>query len=241
MTGGGVPGRPLLHTGGVTRDEARAAVADASRRLAEEGLLIGTAGNVSMRLGGPEEGLVAVTATGVVLADCTPGDVTIVDGSGLVVDGDLAPTSELGLHLRLLARPDVGAVVHTHSPMATALSLVVDEIPVVHYQQLALGGPVPVVPFAVFGSDQLAGSVDAALQHRRAALMANHGAVAVGQDLGTAVDAMLLLEWICGIYWHACAIGRPRELTEAEQQAVSDVIRRTGYGTPRSADGPDRT
>ncbi len=218
------------------RDQARADVAAAARRLAAEGLLIGTAGNVSLRLDGDDGGLVAVTATGLVLGDATADDVTVVDRDGAVVDGALAPTSELRLHLDLLARPDVAAVVHTHSPVATALSLVLDEVPVVHYQQLMLGGSVPVVPFAVFGTEELTRSVDAALRTRRAALMANHGTVTVAHDLAAAVEQALLLEWICTLYWQARTIGTPRVLGAAQQQAVLEVVFRTGYGRPRPAD-----
>lgn len=226
--------------GAMTRDEARAAVAAASRRLAAEGLLIGTAGNVSVRLDGADgadAGLVAVTATGVVLAEATPDDVSVVDRDGTVVEGDLAPTSELGLHLGLLGRPDVAAVVHTHSPMATALSLVLDELPVVHYQQLLLGGSVPVVPFSVFGTDALASSVAAALATRRAALLANHGTLTIGHDLATAVELSLLLEWACGLYWRAATLGPPRVLSEADQRAVVEQALRTGYGTTHHVEG----
>lgn len=217
------------------RNEARKAVAAASRRLAAEGLLIGTAGNVGVALDGKDEGLVAVTATGVVLAEAEPEHVTVVDADAAVVDGELAPTSEVDIHLDLLARAEVGAVVHTHAPVATALSLVLDEVPVVHYQQLLLGGTVPVVPFAVFGSTELAESVDAALRQRNAVLLANHGTVAIGPDLPTAVEQALLLEWVCRLYWQARTIGTPRVLSQADQQAVIEAALRTGYGHTRAA------
>lgn len=201
--------------------------------------MIGTAGNVGVALTGPDDGLAAVTATGVVLAETEPAHVSVVDRSAAVVDGDLAPTSEVSLHLDLLARPDVGAVVHTHSPAATALSLVLDEVPCVHYQQLLLGGSVPVVPFAVFGSPALAESVDTALRHRTAVLLANHGTVTIGPDLATAVERALLLEWVCGLYWQARAIGTPRVLTPEDQAAVIEAALRTGYGKPRPATKDD--
>ncbi|WP_143265333.1 class II aldolase/adducin family protein, partial [Amycolatopsis lexingtonensis] len=119
-----------------TLDEARRSVARACHGLAGEGLLIGSAGNVSVRVGEH----VAVTATGVVLGRATADDVTVVDLDGEVVAGERAPTSELELHLGIYRRYGAGAVVHTHSPQATAVSLVLDELPCVHYQQLALGG-----------------------------------------------------------------------------------------------------
>lgn len=204
-------------------------VAAACRSLAAEGLLIGTAGNISVRTGDH----VAVTATGVVLADATPEDITLVDLDGAVVAGELEPTSELELHLGIYRRYDAGAVVHTHSPMATAVSTVLDELPCIHYQQLLLGGATRVAPFAAFGTPELARSVLAALDGKFAALLANHGAVTHGRTLGKAVDNALLLEWACGVYQHAAAIGTPRELDPERQAAVVTAALQRGYGTTR--------
>ncbi len=120
----------------------RAQVAAACARLAAQGLLIGTAGNVSLRCGD----LVAVTATGAVLADVTADEVTVVDLAGGVVTGRYAPTSELGLHLDIYRTYGTQAVVHTHAPKATAIACVLDELPVIHYQQLLLGGATRVAP-----------------------------------------------------------------------------------------------
>jgi L-fuculose-phosphate aldolase len=208
----------------------RAAVADAARRLAEAGLLVGTAGNVSIR----EGDLVAVTGTGVVLGGCTPDDVTVVDRGGRVVEGRLAPTSELALHLGVYdARPADLAVVHTHAPFATALACVLDELPVLHYQQLTLGGAVRVASYATFGTDALAAGVRAALEGRSAALMANHGSVTVGGSLAKAVDHALLLEWLCELHHRASALGTPRVLSEEQQLDVIRVALERDYGTPK--------
>ena len=100
-------------------DGLRDRVASAARELAEAGLFIGTAGNLSAV--DPDSGLIAVTATGVTLAHCTGADVSVVDHDGTLVAGTLEPTSELDLHLGVLAVPGVGAVVHTHAPAATAV------------------------------------------------------------------------------------------------------------------------
>lgn len=213
-------------------EEARRDVASACHGLAREGLLIGTAGNVSVRAGE----LIAVTPTGAVLGRVTPEQVTAVDADGGVVAGGLEPTSELELHLGIYARFGPGAVVHTHSPKATALSLVLDELPCVHYQQLLLGGSVRVAPFAVFGSPELAGHVLGALEGKSAALMANHGAIAHGPTLEAAVQNALLLEWACDLYLTAAAIGTPRALDADQQAAVVTAALRRGYGGTRRLD-----
>jgi len=215
-------------------DGLRADVATAARRLAAEGLLIGTAGNVSAV--DPDGDLVAVTATGVVLADCRPDDVTVVDRAGAVLQGSLAPTSELELHLAALTASGARAVVHTHAPHATAIGCVHDSLPVLHYQQMLLGGAVRVAPYSTFGTRELAADVVAALEGRRAALMANHGAVTVGSTLDEAVENALLLEWCCELFQHASALGTPRPLDEAQQAAVIEAALSRGYGSPHQVD-----
>jgi L-fuculose-phosphate aldolase len=211
----------------VTLDAVREQVAAAGRRLAAEGLVLGTAGNISARRGDE----VAITPTGAVLAELEPEQVSVVDLGGRQVHGDLAPTSELDLHLGVYRRYDAGAVVHTHAPMATALSCVLDELPCVHYQMLLLGGPVPVAPYATFGTPELARSVLDALEGRRAALMANHGAIAHGEDLDAALELSLLLEWACTVYWRAAAIGEPRVLGAEQREAVVAAALARDYGT----------
>jgi L-fuculose-phosphate aldolase len=206
---------------------ARNDVARAARALAEAGLLIGTAGNVSLRAGE----LVAVTGTGVVLADCTTTDVTLVTLDGEVVDGTLAPTSELDLHLGVYAATDAAAVVHTHAPYSTVVACVLDELPVIHYQQLLLGGAVRVAPYATFGSPELAAHVRAALVDRKAALMGSHGSVAIGATLDKAVEHALLLEWLATLHHRASALGEPRVLTDDEQTAVVLAALERNYGS----------
>jgi L-fuculose-phosphate aldolase len=210
-------------------EREREQVAAASRRLAAAGLVLGTAGNLSARDGDR----VAVTPTGATLAELEPEQVTVVDLDGNVLDGELEPTSELGLHLGVFRRYEPGAVVHTHAPMATALSCVLEELPCVHYQMLLLGGSVRVARYATFGTPELAASVIEALEGRTAALMANHGSIAHGADLDTAVEASLLLEWACTVYWRASMIGSPSVLDEEQQQAVVEAAVERRYGTTR--------
>jgi L-fuculose-phosphate aldolase len=212
-------------------ERERQEVAAAARRLAAERLVLGTAGNVSAR----RDDHVAVTPTGADLADLTAEQVSVVGIDGAMAAGDLEPTSELDLHLEIYRRLDAGAVVHTHAPFATALSCVLDELPCVHYSMLLFGGSVRVVPYATFGSSELAQSVLGALEGRTAALMANHGAVAYAADPAAAVDASLLLEWACEVYWRAAAIDRPRSLDGAAQRAVVEAAVSRGYGQTKPA------
>ena len=204
----------------------REAVATACRALARDGLVRGTSGNVSSRHGD----LIAVTPTGAVLGDLRAEEVAVVDRGGAQRDGGLAPTSEIDLHLAVYARYDSGAVVHTHAPAATAVACALDELPCVHYEMLALGGPVRVAPYATFGTPELAAATADALDGRAAALLANHGTVTHGPSLDAAVAATELLEWAAGLYARASALGEPRVLTEQDLMDVAGAAARRGYG-----------
>ena len=210
-------------------ERERGRVADASRRLAAAGLVLGTAGNVSERAGE----LVAVTPTGATLEALDADAVTVVDLTGRHLAGPFEATSELGLHLGVYSRYDSGAVVHTHAPIATALACVLDELPVIHYQMLELGGPIKVAPYATFGTSELAELALDALSDRGAALLSNHGTITHGPDLDSAVDRSLLLEWACTLYWRAAAIGAPRTLDEAQCEEYVSALARRAYGTTK--------
>jgi L-fuculose-phosphate aldolase len=213
-------------------EREREQVAAAARRLAAAGLVAGTSGNMSAR----RDDRIAITPTGGVLSELEAGDVTVVDLDGNVVDGELAPTSEIDLHLGIYDSFGTGAVVHSHAPMATALSCVLDELPCIHYEMLMLGGAVRVAPYATFGTPELARAVVDALDGRTAALMANHGAVTHGANVTAAVRATELLEWAANVYWNARAVGAPRVLDETQQQAVVEAALGRGYGRVRPAE-----
>lgn len=197
-----------------------------ARQLAGAGMALGTAGNVSVRRGDR----VAVTRAGATLATVTADDVSVVDLDGVLVQGAPA-TSELALHLGAYRRFAAGAVVHAHAPVSTALACVLDELPAVHYQMVALGGPVRVARYATFGTAELADATLEALDGRSAVLMANHGALTIGDDLDTAIERARLLEWVATVYWQAATIGTPRTLTDAQLQAVRDEMARRHYGS----------
>ena len=205
--------------------DARDAIVTTCGNLSRAGLVVGTAGNVSVR----EGDLVAVTPSGVRYAELTPELVGVHRLDGTAVEAPLAPTSELPLHLAIYrARPEAGAIVHTHSPAATALSTLVDEVPALHYYVAMFGGPVPVAAYATYGSEELARNVVHALRDRTACLMGNHGAVTVGPDLAAAHDKSVYLEWLCDVCLRAASAGTPRLLPPAEIAAVTAKL--AGYG-----------
>lgn len=213
-------------------------LAGAARRTAEEGLVVGTGGNLSVRDGDR----LLVTATGVDLARCTADDVVAVGLDGTPTDRAApAPTSELALHLGVHADTGAAAVVHVHAPWSTAAACALDELPVVHYQQLLLGGSVRVAPYATFGTPELAAGVRAALAGRSAALMSNHGAVVVGASLDQALERALLLEWLCALHHRASALGPVRTLSEAQQHEVVLAALASGYGSTSGTSGTSGT
>lgn len=197
----------------------------------------GTSGNVSARDGER----VAVSPTGAELAEVAAADVAVVDLTGGHLWGPLSPTSELDLHLAVYeARgEEAGAVVHTHAPAATAIACVLEELPVIHYEMLLLGGAVRVAPYETFGTPALAGAAATALEGRQAALLANHGTVALGADLALAERATDLLEWASQLYLRAASLGEPRVLGEAEMQAVVEVAMARSYGSTRAVDNEE--
>ena len=195
-------------------------------------MVVGTAGNVSMRV----DDQIVVTPTGGVFGEMRGEEIAVVDRSGELVEGPLAPTSELALHLLLYEQMDAGAVVHTHAPYATALSCVVDEVPAVHYSMLMFGGSLKVASYATFGTDELARNVLGALEGRTACLMQNHGHVGYGHDLAYAVEASLMVEWACTVYWRARALGEPAALSDEQLQDVAAQVMRLGYGKTKESE-----
>jgi L-fuculose-phosphate aldolase len=207
-------------------ERQREQVAAAARRLATEGLTLGTAGNVSLRAGDR----LLVTPTGAVLERVRADEISVLELDGTPLDGP-PPTSELALHVGAHREFEPGAVVHAHAPVATALACVLDELPAVHYQMVELGGPVRVAHYGTFGSQELADVTLEAMRGKTAVLMANHGTLTVGDDLDQAIDRAVLLEWASTLYWRAAAIGAPRTLDERQLDAVRAQIDRRGYGS----------
>jgi L-fuculose-phosphate aldolase len=209
-------------------DERHAVVA-ACRRLVDDRLVVGTAGNVSVRVGD----LVAVTPSGVDYGRLRPELVGVHRLDGAPVEAPLAPTSELPLHLTVYRSTNAQAVVHHHAVASTALSLVVDAIPTSHYYSALFGGQVRVAPYATFGSEALAEHVAAALAGRTGALMSNHGAVCIGATLERAYERARYLDWLCDVQLRAMSTGRPvKELPADEIARVVRLVEGHGQSVP---------
>jgi L-fuculose-phosphate aldolase len=219
-------------------EKAWSQVVDTARRTVAEGLVVGTSGNVSARVGD----LVLVTPTGVPYDRLGPGDAVAVDLDGRQVRGDLRPTSELPTHLAVYRETPALAVVHTHAPHATAVSTVVNKLPNVHYMAAALGGQVLVADYAMYGSDELARAVLKALRDgRTACLMRNHGTLAHGGTLDQAYERTAQLEWMCKVWLLARSAndtGTPRTLSNRELSRVAEKLEGYGQGGPQGQDGP---
>ncbi|WP_086850356.1 class II aldolase/adducin family protein [Streptomyces coeruleofuscus] len=216
---------------GVRPQEARAweELVATARRTVSDGLVVGTSGNVSVRVGDT----VLVTPSGVPYDRLKPDDVTGVDLDGRQVLGTLVPTSELPMHLAVYRTTGARAVVHTHAVHATAVSTLVSELPLIHYMAAALGGPVRVAPYATYGTDELAENMLRALADRSGCLLQNHGTVTHGTTLDQAYDRTAQLEWMCRLWLTAASVpGLSPSLLSGEQLAeVQEQLR--GYGQRR--------
>ncbi|MFH8611352.1 class II aldolase/adducin family protein [Streptomyces sp. NPDC018029] len=217
--------------GDAARDAVRKAWAElvlTARRTVEDGLVVGTSGNVSVRVGGT----VLVTPSGVPYDRLRPEDAVGVDLEGRQLLGDLAPTSELPMHLAIYRDTGAGAVVHTHAVHATAVSMLVPELPAVHYMTGALGGPVRVAPYALYGTDELAENMLRALRDRTGCLLQNHGTVTYGDNLSQAYDRTAQLEWMSRLWLTAAAVPghTPTLLSPDQLRAARDKLQ--GYGQP---------
>ncbi|WP_369238613.1 class II aldolase/adducin family protein [Streptomyces sp. R21] len=199
-----------------------------ARRTVAEGLVVGTSGNVSARVGDT----VLVTPTGVPYDRLAPGDVVGVDLDGRQVLGSLVPTSELPMHLAIYRATDARAVVHTHAAHATAVSTLVGELPAIHYMAGALGGPVRVAPYATYGTPELAENMLRALTDRTACLLQNHGTIAYGATLSAAYDRTAQLNWMCQVWLLSTSVPglSPNLLTPAQLREAGQRL--SGYGQP---------
>jgi L-fuculose-phosphate aldolase len=212
-------------------DVERETVADRVAALAD--LTPGRTGNLSLCRGEH----IAITPSGQRYQSITAADVPVVTLEGDRVAGDRPPSSELPLHRALYGAFEAGAVAHTHSPWATTLAVQREPLPPVHYVLALVGGRVPVADYATYGTEALGERAVAAMADAdaTACLLANHGLVAVGDDVDAALDAAVVVESVAQVYCQARTTGDPATLSAAELDRAGRKL--ADYGIDEHRDG----
>ncbi len=180
--------------------------------LPKNNLVTWTGGNVSAR--DPASGLVAIKPSGVRYEDLRPEHMVIVDLDGRIVEGNLKPSSDTASHLYIYRhRPDVGGIVHTHSPYATAFAALGRPIPCVLTAMAdEFGGPIPCGGFALIGGEEIGKVVVESIGRSVACLLKNHGVFTIGKDAEAAVKAAVMTEDVARTVWLALQLGQPEEI-----------------------------
>lgn len=218
---------PAVRSGygaGVTDRELREQVVQFARKMLATGLVRGTSGNLSTRNPGADWCL--ITPSGVDYETMKPEDVVLVDLSGRPLDAALKPSVDTPIHVAIYrARPDVGGCVHTHSPYAAAFSTVGLEIPPLITESAGyLGGAVRVMQYVPPAQTATGDMVAAGLGDRRAVLLPNHGAIAVGENLVKGFAAAMAVEESAHVAFIALQLGRPSPVTDSEVTRMHDYI-----------------
>ena len=199
------------------------------QRLLQCGLNRGTSGNASLRV----EGGLLITPSGMDVEDMLASDMVFMNMEGEwegESQGARKPSSEWHFHLNILKqRPEINAVIHTHSMFATTLACLRKEVPPFHYMIAVTGGnTIRCAPYALFGTPALSAAALKALENRRACLLANHGMIALGEDLKQAFDVAVEVEALCEQYLRALQVGEPILLSPQEMAEVFEQFK--GYG-----------
>lgn len=213
----------------------RVAIIEACKAMVAKGFIVSTAGNVSARVrlpGGPDAFL--VTPSTVDYAAMQPGDVVLVDETGAVIEGTRNPSSERRLHLAIYhARPDIRAIIHSHAPFSTALSIARMPIEPVVDEIIPFIGGCKVAAYGMAGTDELASSAVEALGENYAVFIANHGNVCCGTSMQHAWDVCQLVEHAARIQYHASLLGPMHALpedAEEHEREIFEIMRDAGPG-----------
>jgi L-fuculose-phosphate aldolase len=203
----------------MSEQESRQQLLVTSRRLVELGLNRGTAGNASIRHG---DGML-ITPSALPVAEMTTDSMVRMDLEGKVLQGG-KPSSEWRFHRDILvARPEIGAVLHMHSTYATTIACLGKDVPAVHYHIAIAGGDsIRCTPYTIFGEQNLSDLALEALHDRKACLLGNHGMIALGKDLADALSVAQEVEYLCEIYWRTLAVGEPQILNTSQMHAVKE-------------------
>ena len=205
----------------------REVVCALNQDLPRHGLVVWTAGNVSGRVPGQE--LMVIKPSGMRFDELTPESMVVTDLNGVVVEGDLSPSSDTGTHAYVYRHmPEVGGIVHTHSTYACAWAARGQAIPCVLTMVAdEFGGDVPVGPFALIGDEAIGEGIVATLRESRspAVLMQNHGPFTIGKDAQSAVKAAVMLEEVAKAVHHAHQLGVPIPIPQSDIDHLSDRYR----------------
>lgn len=214
--------------------DLRRAVIATARAMNDAGINVNKAGNVSVRCTrGKREG-VLITPTGLGYEKLQPADLVFLRLADGAASGGREPSSEWRFHLDIhRARPELAAIVHTHSPSATALACHDRGIPPFHYMVAAAGGTdIRCAPYATFGTQALSDHALAALVGRKACLLAHHGVIACEASLPQALALAIEVEHLARMYLAACTLGEPPRLADDEMARV--LAKFEHYGQPRA-------
>ena len=203
-------------------EKEREQVIEYSLKLLSEGLTNGTAGNVSIF--NREEGLVAISPTGVNYSELTPEMISIVDLEGKLIEG-LKPSSELEMHMILYRnREDVNAVIHTHPVYTTVLACLRQDLPAIDYMIAVTGATkVKCAEYASYGTKELAENAYKAMGSSLAVILANHGLTTAGKDIANAFNITVQVEYISNLYIKARNIGEPIILPDNEMNSMLET------------------
>ncbi len=200
----------------MTEARLRTEIVARCKELDARGLNRGASGNVSARMGE----VMLITPSAVPYTELEPGMIAVMPIAGAygAWEGPLKPSSEWRFHLDLMrARPDIGAVVHTHAEFSTILAIARRPIPAIHYMMAAFGGvEIPCCDYACYGTAELSRAILSALGDRNGCLMANHGMLTVGANLTRATWLAFELEALAHQYFHVLQIGGGHVLSDAE-------------------------
>jgi L-fuculose-phosphate aldolase len=215
----GIIGGAGVERRSLNEQQLRTALLKTSRRMVERGLNRGTAGNASVRCGEN----ILITPSALPVSEMTEQDLVLLASDGKVLKGGKLSSEWLFHRDILVARSEIGAVLHMHSTFATTMACLRRNVPAVHYMVAMAGGSdIRCTPYSVFGEQELSDYALEALQGRKACLLSNHGMIALGKDLDEALFVADEVEFLCEIYWRTLQVGKPHILTAQQMNDVQE-------------------
>lgn len=204
----------------------RESISELGEEMLNQGLTSGTGGNISAS---DTDGNMAISPTGMSYREISPEDVPVLNESNEILEGDREPSSEYRMHRMLHQREDVGGVVHTHSPYASAFASAAEPIPPSHYLIAFIGKKVPVAGYATYGTEELgelaAGTIG---NNYNACLLQNHGVIAVGANPDAAFEVALMVEYCARNHYITAHVGEPQLIPDDELEHLFDRFEHYG-------------